>query len=99
MIGLQQGWAISVPTHVVHAITPDMPIEMRRLPNPQLGRSIVLVARKGELGILPDQIANLCRSAFRQDYLTRVRVLMPALADHFTVVEEFPQAASAADCA
>ena len=99
MIGLQQGWAISVPTHVVHAVTPDMPVEIRQLPNPQLSRSIVLVARKGELGTLPDQIAHLCRAAFRQDYLTRVRVLMPALADHFTVVEELPQAASAADCA
>jgi hypothetical protein len=96
MIGLQQGWSISVPTHVVHAVTPDLPVEIRQLPNPQLGRSIVLVARKGELGLLPDQIANLCRAAFRNDYLPRVRLLMPALADHFMIVDEVPQVASAA---
>lgn len=98
MIGLQQGWSISVPTHVVHALTPDMPVEIRQLPSPQLSRSIVLVARKSELGTLPDQIAKLCRAAFRQDYATRVRGLMPTLADHFSVAEDFSHPTSA-DCA
>jgi DNA-binding transcriptional LysR family regulator len=96
MIGLQQGWTMSVPTHVVHAITPDMPVEIRPLPGPQLGRSIVLVARTGELGALPAQIANLCRSAFQQQHLPRVHELMPTLADHFAIVEELPGAALAA---
>jgi hypothetical protein len=98
MIGLQQGWAISVPTHVVHAVTPDMPVHIRALPSPQLGRGIVLVARKGELGTLPNQIARLCRTTLQQDYVPRVRALMPALADHFTVIDETPLS-SAADCA
>jgi DNA-binding transcriptional LysR family regulator len=100
MISLRQGWAITAPTHVVHAITPDMPVEIRQLPRPELGRSIVLIARRGELGSLPLQLANLCRRALRQDHLPRVQALMPDLANHFTVVDEFPQiAAPAADVA
>jgi DNA-binding transcriptional LysR family regulator len=99
MISLQQGFAISVPTHVAHALTPDMPVEIRPLPSPQLGRSIVLIARKGELGMLPAQIADLCRSALRQDYLARVRLLMPTLADHLMVIDEHSKMASIADSA
>jgi DNA-binding transcriptional LysR family regulator len=88
MIGMKQGWAMTAPTHVVHALTLDMPIELRALPRPALSRSIVLVARTGELGTLPQQIANLCRRALRQVHLPRVRALMPTLADHFIVVDE-----------
>jgi DNA-binding transcriptional LysR family regulator len=94
MISLQQGWAITAPTHIVHAVTPDMPVELRPLPRPELGRSIVLVARKGELGSLPQQLANLCRRALQQHHLPRVQALMPTLVNHFTVVDEFPQNAA-----
>jgi DNA-binding transcriptional LysR family regulator len=94
MIGMGQGWAVTAPTHVVHALTPELDVELRALPKPGLSRSIVLVARKGEMGMLPQQLANLCRQTLRKEYLSRVRALMPGLADHLTVVEEPPQASS-----
>ncbi len=72
----------------MHAVTSAMPVQLRPLPKPGLSRSIVLVARKGELGNLPAQIAALCRRALQKEYLPRLRALMPALVDHFTIVEE-----------
>src|SRR5581483_9905017 len=50
MIGMGQGWAVTPATHVVHAVTRSMPVELRALPRPGLTRNIVLVARKNELG-------------------------------------------------
>jgi DNA-binding transcriptional LysR family regulator len=88
MICMGQGWAVTAPTHIVHAVTPGMPVQLRPLPKPGLSRSIVLVARTGELGSLPAQIAALCRRALQTEYLPRLRAVMPALTDHFTIVEE-----------
>lgn len=88
MIGMGQGWAITPPTHVVHAAPPELPVELRALPKPGLGRNILLVARKNELGHLPEEISILCRSVLRKEYLPRVLSLMPALADHLTIVDE-----------
>jgi DNA-binding transcriptional LysR family regulator len=87
MVGSARGWAVTAPTHVVHAFTPAT-TELRPMPRPELSRSIVLVARKGELGDIPRRIADLCRRALRERHLPQVRALMPALADHLTVVDE-----------
>jgi DNA-binding transcriptional LysR family regulator len=88
MIGMGQGWAITAPTHVVHAVTPDLPVELRALPKPGFGRNIVLVARKGELGDLPKKIVTLCRGVLRKDYLPRLQATMPNMADHLVVVDD-----------
>jgi DNA-binding transcriptional LysR family regulator len=88
MIAMAQGWAITAPTHVVHALPPGLPVELRALPKPGIGRSIALVARKSELGDLPNMIAVLCRRVLQKEYLPRVRALMPALADRLEVVDE-----------
>ena len=47
-----------------------------------------ILARKDELGRLPEQIAALCRRVLRKEYLPRVQGVMPALADHLTIVDE-----------
>jgi DNA-binding transcriptional LysR family regulator len=88
MIGMGQGWAITAPTHVMHAVTPDSPVELRALPKPGFGRNIVLVARKGELGDLPRKIVALCRDILRKDYLPRLQTTMPKMADHLVVVDD-----------
>ena len=85
MIGMGQGWAITAPTHVVHAATPDLAVEIRRLPSAGFGRKIFLVARKNELGDLPHKIGNLFREVLRKRYLPRVEALMPSLSDHLTI--------------
>jgi DNA-binding transcriptional LysR family regulator len=88
MIGMGQGWAITAPTHIVHAVPPGLPVDLRALPKPAFGRNIVLVARRGELGDLPKQIVALCRRVLQKEYVPRVRALMPALADHLEIADE-----------
>lgn len=87
MVRLRQGWAISVPTHILHVTVSELEVEVRQLPGARFERTIFLVARKGELGNLPGRIANLCRETFRLDFVPRVRPLMPKLADLFIVVD------------
>jgi DNA-binding transcriptional LysR family regulator len=88
MIGMGQGWAITTPTHVVHAMKPGLPLDLRVLPKPGFGRNIVLVARRGELGDLPGQIVALCRRILRAEYVPRMQALMPAMADHLEIIDE-----------
>jgi DNA-binding transcriptional LysR family regulator len=88
MIGMGQGWAITAPTHIVHAVPPGLPVDLRALPKPGFGRNIVLVARRGELGDLPQQIVTLCRRVLQNEYVPRMRALMPALADHLEIADE-----------
>jgi len=88
MIGMGQGWAITPATHVVHAVPRDMPVELRALPKPSLTRSIVLVARRSELGNLPHQIGTLCRRVLRARYLPLSRELMPTFEDHLSIIDE-----------
>jgi DNA-binding transcriptional LysR family regulator len=88
MIGMGQGWAITAPTHIVHAVPPGLPVDLHVLPKPAFGRNIVLVARRGEFGDLPKQIVALCRRVLQKEYVPRVQALMPALADHLEIVED-----------
>jgi DNA-binding transcriptional LysR family regulator len=94
MVAMGHGWTITAPTHVVHALDPGAAVELRALPKPALGRSITLVARSGELGELPARLAQLCRRVLERAFVPRVRALMPALADHFEVVQDGPRAAT-----
>jgi DNA-binding transcriptional LysR family regulator len=91
MIATGRGWSITTPTHVVHAVRPGLAVELRSLPKPGLGRNIILMARRGELGDLPKKIVMLCRRVLQKEYLPRLRALMPSLTDHFTVVDESDQ--------
>jgi DNA-binding transcriptional LysR family regulator len=95
MIGMGQGWSITPATHVVHAVPPGMPVELRALPKPGLTRNIVLVARQNELGQLPHRIGALCRRILRARYLPRAKELMPALADSLSIVDEHERPSAA----
>jgi DNA-binding transcriptional LysR family regulator len=90
MVCLRQGWAISVPTHVLHVTAAKLELEVRQLPGTRFERTILLVARKGELGSLPGRIANVCRETARLEFTPRVHSLMPKLSDHFIVADHQP---------
>jgi DNA-binding transcriptional LysR family regulator len=82
------GWTIAAPTQVLYAFEEPVGVEFRALPAPGLSRTITLVARSGELGELPAQIAALCRRALARDHVPRMRRLMPGLTASFTVLDE-----------
>ena len=56
------GWAITTPLCVSEAALPGMGATFHKLPGPTLKRNLVLVARRRELGRLPERMAGLCRS-------------------------------------
>jgi DNA-binding transcriptional LysR family regulator len=87
MVEKGYGFAITAPTHVVHALDPNAKVKLLELPGPPLGRSITLVARAGELGDLPVRLATLCRNVLSQSYLPRVGRSMPTLTGLFTVAQ------------
>jgi DNA-binding transcriptional LysR family regulator len=80
-------WTIAAPTQVLHGFDDAAGVEFRALPAPGLSRTITLVARAGELGELPAQIAALCRRALLRDHLPRMRRLMPHLTHCFSVLD------------
>jgi DNA-binding transcriptional LysR family regulator len=88
MIQMGQGWAVTAPTHVAHAVQSDMSMEIRRLPSPGLKRSIMLVARAGELGGLPPVLAKFCRGTLQRDYMPRLATLMQIVTNAFTIVDD-----------
>jgi DNA-binding transcriptional LysR family regulator len=88
MVARGGGWAIVPPTHIVHALEPGAPIELRALPKPGLGRTLTLVARSGELGELPALLTEVCLTALREKYLPQLRTLMPTLTDHLTLADD-----------
>jgi DNA-binding transcriptional LysR family regulator len=59
------GWAITTPLCIEEAALPGEPLPCHRLPGPGLQRRLVLVARQRELGLLPQQVAQLCRTALQ----------------------------------
>ena len=88
MVSNGHGWAITAPSHVLHVLRPPLAVETRALPAPSLGRTITLVARSAEMGDLPRRLAEICRAVIRHDHLPRMRAMMPALDDHFTIIED-----------
>ena len=60
------GWAITTPLCIAEAAVPGSIARCHPLPGPALKRRLVLVARRRELGPLPERMAALCRSALRE---------------------------------
>lgn len=88
VVAMGHGFAVTAPTHIVHALDPAARVELRALPGPALSRGITLVARADEMGELPARLAKLCRTILARDYLPRLRRLTPTLAEHLTIIDE-----------
>ncbi len=65
MVAAGSGFAITTPLCVAEASLPAGSVSMRRLPGPQVTRRLTLVARRGEFGRLPREIANFARNVLR----------------------------------
>jgi len=71
------GWAMLPATSIVRSLSHLSTIDIRRFPGPSCRRSIAIIARNGELGSLPADIAAISRGIFRDVYLRMLRQLMP----------------------
>lgn len=87
MVEMGHGWAVTVPTHALYAMSERARLTLIPLPRPRIERGISLIARSGELGELPSQLAELWRRTLRRDYLPRAAHTLGPLADHLEIVE------------
>jgi DNA-binding transcriptional LysR family regulator len=79
------GWTITTPLCLFQSGIKRNHVQIRRLPTEALYRYINLIARKDELGDLPEQIAQDCISILKDDFLTEVTKEQPWLLSHLTL--------------
>ena len=84
MVAENRGWTITTPSHVVHALRPETRLQIMPLPGPGLRRTVFLIAREDELGVLPHRIATLVREIIRTKHLPRLCKLAPWLREQLT---------------
>lgn len=72
-----RGFAITTPTLLVQGVREGHAVQVHPLRAPAPTRSFALIARAGELGTLPAEIARTARAALRDVVLPRVRAIAP----------------------
>lgn len=88
MLVRNRGWTIATPLCVLDAEKFLPELDIFKMPFPAFSRSIYLISRTGEMGHLPDQLADLCRDFARSQILPRFEEAAPSLAGLFTILEE-----------
>lgn len=79
------GWAITTVLCSMEADVSLSNLQIAALPGPAISRRLTLVARRGELGTLPKQIATLAAETLHAAALPFVKEHCPAIADHFRI--------------
>jgi DNA-binding transcriptional LysR family regulator len=72
-----QAWAISTPLHLLHGLRGRHRVRAAPLPAPGITRMTHLVARAGELGELPREMAETSREVLRNEVLPDLMELLP----------------------
>ncbi len=76
-VAMGRGWAISTPTLVLQGLRPTHEISVRPLPPRGPSRSFALIARSGELGNVPADIARLVRRVMIDVVVPRICSFAP----------------------
>ncbi|MDX1540691.1 MAG: substrate-binding domain-containing protein, partial [Geminicoccaceae bacterium] len=92
------GWAITTPLCVCDSERFWPELEFRPLPFAGFARTIHLVARRGELGHLPEDLAARCRALIRSRLVSKIEPIMPWVGDDFRVLGEDEAVTRAAAC-
>ncbi|HSF64995.1 MAG TPA: LysR family transcriptional regulator [Paracoccaceae bacterium] len=88
MVVQARGWTITTPLNLLDAQQFLDQVDVRALPFAGETRTVALVARAGELGHLPDDLARDCRALVRDVLVPRFDALAPALAGAIVVQDE-----------
>ncbi len=79
------GWAISSPLCIYESAIPMDRLQFFPLPGPQIRRRLTLIARRQELGRLPQQIAEFSRELLRTKCLPAITQVLPWIGDEMIV--------------
>ncbi len=95
-----RGWAITTPLSVLDSerFWPDL--DIRPLPFTGFSRTIHLVARRAELGRLPERLASICRDLLDTRLVPAILEMAPWSEGAFTILgREAPPATPEDACA
>lgn len=85
MVSAELGWAIATPLCMLQVKASLSGIEALPFPGPGFARQLYLVTRAGEYGDLPQKVADLARTALRDDCVPEMRRLVPWLKNQVMV--------------
>ncbi len=88
MVVQERGWALTTPLNLMDADRFIDDVDILKMPFPHSSRTIYLICRNNELGLLPDELATSCRKLVAEDLITRFRKIAPHLPESIAVVEE-----------
>jgi DNA-binding transcriptional LysR family regulator len=84
------GWSVIAPSQLAYSLSDAKLVDIQPFPRPGLSRSITLIARKGEITNVADQLAKLCRRVLLEQIKPRVDALLPNMLDAFILKEDDP---------
>lgn len=67
MVASGHGWAVTVPSHVLHGLRHPKKVEAAPFPGPEFRRTVNLVVRSAELGTIPVDVHRLCINVLSND--------------------------------
>jgi len=82
------GWTLTTPLNLLDAERFISQIDVSHVPFPAFSRQIYLIARTGELGDLPDQLAEDCRQLVKNQVVTRLASIVPHMAGAIEVISD-----------
>ena len=85
MVAGGHGWAISVPSHVLHGLRRGATLDSAPFPGPGFRRAVNLVVRAAELGSVPAEVQRLCVDVLSRDVAPRIHEIVPWLSDAFEI--------------
>ena len=92
MVVHDKGWTLTTPLNLIDAERYLPHIEIWPLPFPALSRTVYLVSRSGELGRLPEHLAEDCRRLLEKHIVTRFTEIAPHMAGAIEILNaELPQ--------
>lgn len=88
MMCAEKGWSLTTPLNLLDAERYLPELDIYQMPFPALSRTVHLIARVDELGLIPQQMAQHCRRLFAEKLVPRFERLMPGFADTIKVEAE-----------
>ena len=81
MVGQAKGWTLTTPLNLLDAERFISQIDVAEVPFPAFSRTICLIARRAELGELPDRLAQDCRHLIGTQVVPRFSEIVPHMAN------------------
>ncbi len=87
MVGQAKGWTLTTPLNLLDAERFIPQVDVDQVPFPAFSRTIYLIARRAELGDLPDCLAEDCRHLVRTQVAPRFAERVPRMAEAIEVAK------------